>query len=208
MKARPILFSTPMVKALLDGRKTQTRRIIKNPDDGVSTCISENDNPPVFCFTKENRWIPRPCPYGKVGDILWVRETWGIKDNKILYAADAGEKPARWSPSIHMFKDNSRLTLEITNVRVERLQEITEIDAIAEGCRPYFDKENPVYLDCPNGNKMEAAPLKSPEQDYARLWNLINGAGSWDKNPFVWVIEFKVHKINVDAFLQAANPAA
>lgn len=187
VREKPILFSEPMVRAILDGRKTQTRRIIKpQPHKSISyfeflsTCFKpvwsgpELDEPD---FLTLNKCIH--CPYGGVGDRLWVRETWrpivsGRKAGGFDYLADdpgasgAGFMP--WKPSIHMPRKASRLTLEITRVRVERLKSITVEDAKAEG------------VGGPNGYELD--------QFYA-LWSKINGAESWNENPWVWVVEFK-----------------
>lgn len=137
VRERPILFSGPMVRAILEGRKTQTRRVLKNPDDGVSTTIE--DGSPLYC-DDGGFWHPRPCPYGQPGDRLWVREAHQLSPDGPIYRATAREHgtyepggAGPWRPSIHMPRWASRITLEITDVRVERVQEITEDDAIAEG---------------------------------------------------------------------------
>lgn len=183
-KSRPILFSGAMVRAILDGRKTQTRRVIKpvQPrDDGMWPAGRD----------------PVPdCPYGQVGDLLWVRETWRTEsdcyndlapgelsgEETILYAADAdwgsNRTVGRSRPSIHMPRWASRLTLRVMDVRVERLQAISAADAIAEGCAPV-----PLHsLDCDS---------ISPVQEYRALWGHINGRGSWAANPWVWVVSFE-----------------
>ena len=202
MKEHPILFSGPMVRAILDGRKTQTRRVIKPQ--------------PKYSFPKvQEVWN---CPYGKPGDLIWVRETWAtiwteyepdenqtIWDvpHRIEYKADtdakypggwpsdSGDDPdcPKWHPSIHMPRQASRLTLEITNVRVERVQEIGDMDCWSEGIPEdlYDDAEH--YL-------AGGSPLRggSPERcAFAQIWDSINlkrGFG-WDTNPWVWVIMFK-----------------
>jgi len=189
MKEKPILFSGDMVRAILEGTKTQSRRIVKpQPDIAVPGPIPGSG----VCgrFTPEDEKFGRlgktiPCPYGHPGDRLWVRETWAMAHglppeshlrHQVLYAADYAPGmlgcPAR--PSIHMHRWASRITLEITGVRLERLQEISDADALAEGC--------------------SAADMKSGDclaSVYARLWDQINGPGSWAANPWVWVIEFK-----------------
>lgn len=204
MKSRPILFNGPMVRALLDGRKTQTRRVFKLPnghrwDDlqgGADSGNIECDKWPGTWHVSEFR-----CPYGQPGDQLWVRETWycddfrvqcgpylkpddmdvtaAREDGTLVYAADGlspyeADQPV-WKPSIHMPRWASRITLEIVSVRIERLQDISRGDAMAEGC-PF-----------PN-----MADGDDPRKWYADLWNTINGPGSWDANPLVWVVEFKV----------------
>lgn len=174
MKERPILFSAPMVRALLEGRKTQTRRIVKLPAKDGS-----GDNRFVFDDAEgRKRFID--CPYGEPGDRLWVRETWrpAQVDGMAWYAATCGDEThERWKPSIHMPRWASRITLEITGVRVEQLQDISESDAIAEGVTPSDMKA----ISCLDRNY----------HAYFMLWESINGSGSWDLNPWVWVIEFR-----------------
>lgn len=180
MKSRPILFSAPMIRALLDGSKTQTRRICKLP------FRSSMPEPEYESFVQ-------CCPYGQPGDQLFVRETWGFNPDfpgqhgRICYRADPEHKydGIKWKPSIHMFREDSRITLEITGVRVERLQDISEEDAIAEGI---------------DGPMCAAAVGKAPSSynllpcaihGYSHLWETINGAGSWNANPWVWCVEFR-----------------
>nr|WP_315467117.1 hypothetical protein [uncultured Undibacterium sp.] len=205
MKQRPILFSAPMVRALLDGSKTQTRRLVK----GMALDWLENDKfKPEFVAHPENHM----CKYGDVGDQLWVRETHLIvckmDDNGMFitdghgeyiyetwYRADGieyqyfdGESdfPAEsipWKPSIHMPRAASRITLEITNIRVEHLQDISSSDAASEGI--VWNPGDPWTCDSSKGLTDAYRAL------YAELWESINGAESWDANPWVWVIEFK-----------------
>ena len=194
-----------MVQAILDGRKTQTRRAVKPQPAGeirrgepdfnhwIDTKYWERQN------QKENRGIGTrgfACTYGQPGDRLWVRETWmdlqgtGIEivtgsRERYAYGADTlrgsyGDDQRKcyglkWRPSIHMPRAASRITLEITSVRVERLQDISEADAIAEGVR------NSLHL--PGG--------RFARENFEHLWWTINGDGSWESNPWVWVIEFK-----------------
>ncbi len=189
MKERPILFSAPMVRALLDGSKTQTRRIIKpQPKDR-----------PTGWGTVENGKGPETsvrCPYGQPGDRLWVRETWrtgaGLDqlapsdlphDVPVFFEAD-GEtvhNQGKVRQSIFCMRWMSRITLEVTDVRVERLQEISEADAIAEGIDVTRLDPGATYTD----------DVPSARRGYRALWESINGAGSWDLNPWVWVVEFK-----------------
>ena len=181
MKERPILFSAPMVRALLAGTKTQTRRAFKTKNGGVWP--NANDLPGM-------RQILRSCPYGQPGDRLWVRETfckiigqsggWIETDYQATYThgdrlGDTLGIKKRWTPSIHMPRHASRITLEVTGVRVERLQDISEADAIAEGVR------NSLHL--PGG--------RFARENFEHLWWTIHGDGSWESNPWVWVIEFK-----------------
>lgn len=185
MKARPILFSGEMVRALLDGRKTQTRRVIK-PIKGEGL-----DPAGIYHFHPGDLELMR-CPYGKVGDLLWVRETfvdWPTDDGSLIYRADDsgddyndyGLRFFNWKPSIFMPKWASRLTLEITDIRVERLQDISGEGCIAEGLSSYM-REHDACCDLKN--------------QYQALWQRINGVESWRANPWVWVIDFKVHHKN------------
>lgn len=189
MKERPILFSAPMVRALLAGTKTQTRRIakpVRHPDLGNVYA------PGALVLEREPQHvIDRCCPYGRPGDRLWVREThmnWWKLDpanpegprlfsHVAAYAADGYElEPGeRWIPSIHMLRAASRILLEITAVRVERLQDISEADALAEGV--------PHSLNLPGG--------RFARENFEHLWWTINGDGSWESNPWVWVVEFE-----------------
>lgn len=186
LKERPILFSAPMVRALLIGSKTQTRRIVKPQPQKLSAAELQWKN--GLCAM--NR-LEKQSPYGVAGDRLWVRETWAqptsLDPSPVFYFADypacvpsqyenVPQSPddIRWSPSIHMFRWMSRITLRITGVRVERLQDISRGDAMAEGC-PFAN--------------MAAGP--DPRHWYAELWQQINGASSWDVNPWVWVVEFE-----------------
>jgi hypothetical protein len=163
MKERPILFSAPMVRAILAGHKTQTRRIIKLAPSGE------------WKFGK----LIKLCPYGLVGHQFWVRETFsiwsdGMSDGVFYRATDAdkGIESIKWKPSIFMPRWASRIQLEIVAIRVERLQDISESDVVAEG-----------IASAPAGEYGVAA--------YRSLWNKLNGDGSWTSNPWVWVIEFK-----------------
>ncbi|MBY0438575.1 MAG: hypothetical protein K2W80_10315 [Burkholderiales bacterium] len=203
-RERPIIFSAPMVRAILNGSKTQTRRIVK-PQPVI------RDGEPVWPIgTKRPRGRGfEDCPYGQPGDRLWVRETHGVADRWlhdcetnpprcIAYRADLsarnfdppyvpntaswGWAGMKWRPSIHMPRWASRITLEVTGVRVERLQDISEADAIAEG-----------VVQAPYGwwSGFPGSSSPTAKGAYALLWDSINGPGSWDANPWVWVVEFK-----------------
>ena len=148
-KHRRIQFSGPMVRALLSGKKTQTRRIIKHPSYSGS------------------------CPYGAPGDRLWVTEDFALKDFKVVYMADKDLRSSNWRRARYMPRKFSRITLEITEVRSERLQDISEADCVAEGVIPMLESGTNKFF-------------------YQYLWGLIHGWKSWDKNPDVWVISFKV----------------
>ena len=170
MTDRPILFSAPMVRAILDGSKTQTRRVIKPQPSYPNMCESS------LWFTHRPR-----CPYGQPGDRLWVRET-QAKFHPAVYMADVEEglyPSYLWTPSTHMPRAASRITLEITGVRVERVQDITEADAMAEGA-------DPTLVDPDGGSQPHV-------EGFTLLWDSINaprGFG-WDTNPFVWSLEFR-----------------
>lgn len=185
MKERPILFSRAMVRAILDGRKTQTRRV-----------MSEQ----LRYHFIEGCGDLALCPYGLRGDRLWVRETWAqpaaLEPGPTVYRADypacvpAGFEnipladAITWKPSIHMPRAACRLKLEITGVRVERLNACSATDAIAEGIAPelegWTDYGNPSCQMC-----------LDPVDSYRTLWDYINGAGAWAANPWVWVVEFR-----------------
>lgn len=212
MKERPILFNAAMVRAILDGAKTQTRRVIRPQPDtregmGCTRLIfKDRKGAPLLdeaLEATEPVLYRSLCPHGQIGDRLWVRETWmpdaprdgtwphtsfyGCKGSSLSMIPMVYRRPKHclfrstwsgaeltgWKPSIHMPRWASRITLEITGVRVEKLQDISRGDAMAEGC-PF-----------PNMQDGE-----DPRQWYADLWESINGKGSWSANPWVWVIEF------------------
>ncbi|MEG9670896.1 hypothetical protein V6X57_15815 [Serratia bockelmannii] len=184
MKERPVIFNGEMVRAILDGRKTQTRRVIANvsPDNCIPLHKPTKTKDGVYTHVMDAPGHGL-CPFGQVGDRLWVRETWtpesiDAEDGSYSpdYRATANGQPldGRWTPSIHMPRWASRTTLEITAVRVERLNDISDGDAIREGC--------------------SAADMKSGDcvaDVFARLWLSIYGEESWRANPWVWVIEFR-----------------
>jgi hypothetical protein len=202
-RERPILFSAPMVRALMAGTKTQTRRVVKGaptdwapmqPQVFAPTVIDrhgdEQPGPDAYGAGNEDGdcWIR--CPYGEPGDRLWVRESWARddEDGQVMYRADIGHEACadaweqgriegvpryKWKPSIHMPRRICRLVLTLESVRVERLNDISRGDAMAEGC-PF--------------QNMAEGP--DPRQWYADLWDQINGQGSWNANPWVWVLAF------------------
>lgn len=192
---RPILFSTPMVQAILAGQKTMTRRILKVK--GCKPFVPDN----TWDIDTISKWNKDYHPYGKVGDILWVRESYyepifeGL-NGKYYYKADL-EKQGwnfKWKPSLFMPKDACRLFLEITDIRIERLQEISDEDCKSEGIkREIF---TPIGEECyyfyPCNDLRDDSYLDSPKTSFYSLWKSINGQQSWDDNPFVWVISFKV----------------
>lgn len=193
MKERPILFSGPMVRAILAGRKTQTRRVVKDSKTLAFWRTFTREYGVRFAFRSKQTSHEKSCPHGQADDRLWVRETFApMLGGGFVYAADytpgrLKEKDGRgfWKPSIHMPRAASRLTLEITRVRVERLQSITEADAMAEGIR-WTEMDG--FASDDEGRNFHAS---SAVRSYAALWESINGPGSWEANPWVWVIEFQ-----------------
>jgi hypothetical protein len=174
MNEKPILFNTEMVKAILEGRKTQTRRIIK-------------DYPLIVANLSK-------CPFGKIGDRLWVRETFWLGDavyykaNElpgILEYKDLQVKKTKWKPSIHMSRYLSRINLEIVNIRAERLQDIAEEGAKAEGVVENHGSFHWFY---------QSSIYNVFRRNFALLWESVYGKDSWENNPYVWVVEFR--KVN------------
>lgn len=206
MKERPILFSGEMVRAILAGRKTQTRRVVKPQPEYVKNFTKNSGE--MYHAWKGKRVefssFMAACPYGQPGDRLWVRETWcnasdnGLCapcDNYPIYRASDPEYGTecdgwRWKPSIFMPRKASRITLEVAGVRVERLNEISEKDSAAEGIGlSNGSATGQRYYEIWTGKKW-ACNLSS-KNVYMSLWEDINGPGSWASNPWVWVIEFK-----------------
>ncbi|QTH12517.1 hypothetical protein C4C32_18205 [Pseudomonas corrugata] len=240
IKERPILFSAPMVRAILEGRKTVTRRAIK-----VQPHIDASGN---FCVGRSNygqdgygkpvtkHFVKDCCPYGKPGGRLWVRETFmdllgtGVEHRPTIdsliqrYCYSADVRPGsfadetrkdyglKWKPSIHMPRAASRILLEITDVRVERLKDISDEQAQAEGC--FFTDYGKHCFHGGHGWKdvgdcqavaghqqregwmwdkttSHEQCLGSARHAFGNLWNKVNGSDAWDANPWVWVVEFK-----------------
>ena len=196
MTERGMIFNAEMVRAILDGRKTQTRRPIKWKQTRF-TEIGEREDGSKWPWSEDAEhacdfW--HPCPFGAVGDRIWVRETWArynIDQNShdIAYRATTPEdwpEDGRWRPSIHMPRWASRILLEITDVRVERLNAISEEDARAEGI---------IDGGCLNCGEPEPCGCANPEPDatdaFAYLWQSIYGQENWNANPWVWVISFE-----------------
>lgn len=217
-KERPILFSTPMVQAILEGKKTQTRRIIKpQPSECDHTSFVDADwkntgfTPSrisikygrLYCANcgagteRSKDYGGQMCPYGKTGDILWVRESWRFAggyekkpDTRVMSPADfIYRADEEWSgpfkPSIHMPRNACRIFLEITDIRVERLHDISEEGAIAEGIEDLTGGQKLSFRNYINGHPM------TPVGSFKSLWKKINGEENWNQNPWVWVIEFK-----------------
>lgn len=209
MKERPILFSGPMVRAILEGRKTMTRRVVKLRY-GADVVVT---NGQVWKPARVDYAGYVDCPYGQVGDRLWVREAfsgphcmdasdgckavppskWG-DCSRIWYWADGNMTEGDWTrprPSIHMPRWASRILLEIVAVRVERLHEISEADAQAEGVeRVVAGVGWRRYCD-PDSEEVGVPPCGDARRSFRSLWKFINGDESWNANPWVWVVEFK-----------------
>lgn len=263
MKARPILFSAPMVKALIDGRKTQTRRVL-NPQPSALPLPPDMPDALNTSFRayvwNENKPAPvnlhLHCPYGSPGDLIWVRETFaitrdtldyetgseaaswawdqemygdprkylkgeprgGIKSTVYFRADGEDANPSElypclgmndkvlskaeinWKPSIFMPRWASRLTLRIVSVRVERLNKISEQDAIAEG----IEVDSCGHAIRPDDDVNWGGAVGA----FCELWESINGQGSWEKNPYVWCISFEVIKQNVDQVIASMEKAS
>jgi len=200
VRERPILFTGAMVRAILSGSKSQTRRVVKYqaPD------LVDDDGWPLVDRSIDGIGEVRAaCPYGQPGGgRLYVRETWAAphaydhlpprlipQDARIHYAATEDRGGLLWRPSIHMPRWASRITLEVTGVRVERLQDISEVDAISEGVRQMRDgSECWVGREGPRGL---VTPWPTAREAFRDLWQSINGPDSWTANPWVFVIEFK-----------------
>lgn len=206
MASRPILFSAPMVRAILAGTKSQTRRIARLTDSARVKAIGSAKN--WHCDDPE---AVAACPYGVPGDELWVRETWGlhqpydltdwhhghvsdrasVDEWEVDYRADWAQDhaPNHWRPSIHMPRWASRLTLKVTGVRVERLQAISAKDILAEGvvARRHDSEFGPQPVSAFDGKAyMDLVSL------WATGWDTINGKRApWASNPWVWVVTFR-----------------
>ena len=208
-KARPILFSAPMIRALLDGSKTQTRRIVKNPWASTAKRVHSYRGGTEFDFIlPDETGRIELCPYGHPGDLLWVRESIGehswAQGTGGRFAADGAVACEGWPwkrsilPSIHLPRGVSRITLELSGVRVERLRAISELDAYDEG----IDQEGAAYLSAEHAKLGGVSGVAASVWAYADLWDSINGRGAWDKNPWVWCLTFAVHSRNVDDLLR------
>lgn len=227
-KQRPIIFSTDMVNAIIKGNKTQTRRIVKPQPKNVEIIAGRQV------------WDPEvlKCPYGKPGDLLWVREfykpinfeedeqvtvqfrdgstrsfypsddqqeKWVERYEKLIYKLDKKGKlicnneterfewdikDVPWTPSIHMPKDAARIWLRVTDVRVERLNSISEEDAVKEGVKKHSDYGSTGFVDYLRPD--EALPDVDAIESFETLWQKINGKASWEANPWVWVVTFEM----------------
>lgn len=192
---KPILFNTDMVRAILDGRKTVTRRLIKHDVDAILNSPYHKEHPEV----EDKQIIGKLCmpPY-QPGDILYVRETWMDYAGRMMYKADCDEyrldslklAEFNWHPSIHMPKEAARIFLKVKDVRVERLQDITEEQAVKEGCQTgSYEYKGAVW-------GQEDTDEWTAIEDFVDVWNStikksdIDRYG-WEANPWVWVIEFE-----------------
>lgn len=220
MKERGIIFNTEMVRAIIDGRKTQTRRVMKSqpvpsktkdgdywfPCNKIQSMVHVSDFiPGNGAVVDMHEFYSSCCPYGGVGDRLWVRETFQVGlCTESSFAYNATHSPSdleegwneviKWKPSIHMPRWASRITLEITDVRVEQLNHISEEDSKAEGIRMIDDNfgNGPAYCDYTLADLDDHAEWYNRASDsFISLWQSIYGAESWLNNPWVWVIEFK-----------------
>lgn len=201
MKERPILFSGPMVRALLAGTKTQTRRVAQVENTlGIDSILAPRragGHAATYLLPDQAAEAAACCPYGQPGDRLWVREAFmhepadycweasvsiPCRPAETVYRADfPNSQPGEgWKPSIHMPRNLSRILLEITSVRIERLQDISEQDAAAEGVATW----------APGALSPESLNA-DPSDQFRWLWCSINGPDSWGANPWVWVVEFK-----------------
>lgn len=240
VNAKPILFSAPMVRAILAGRKTQTRRIVNHVARiGPASEFGPSDTRGYDWTFRDRqcRWhdvrhakLLTYCPYGRVGDLLRVRETWKYADwtedglpfigyradnaqrlieripddwsdklsniwadlsDPANYAIDNRAADRRWRPAIHMPLWASRLTLRITDVRVQRLKDITGADAVAEGVEPFGNG-------CGAIERGKGKAYTTLRGAFALLWADVNGPGSWESNPWVWALTFDIYRKNVD----------
>lgn len=220
---KPILFNTEMVKAILAGEKTMTRRIIKSQPKEQLKCVIQHSTSGKSCWMEDNAdQLSKDFKFHKayeVGDILWVRETWAIHDlmlkprklstsnqewfykkkfepemaPHVVYLADysKGAWPGAWKPSIHMPRVAARLFLKVKDIRVERLMDITEENARAEGIE--WTNEGPLHAHYLNHDLNASMNFKTSKEAFSSLWDSIYAkrGNGWDVNPWVWVIEFE-----------------
>lgn len=221
IKERPILFSAPMVRAILEGRKTVTRRAVKIQPRSKADIGSYGPGQPFIRNSDVTKPNPE-CPYGRTGDRLWVRETWycnhsevqkgpylqpadmqdvdqAREDGDLVYAADGlnpyEQDQPTWKPSIHMPRWASRILLEITDVRAERLQDISEEQAVAEGLiwqgqengKEFYSHAERQYP--PGSHQQFGISGTDAVSAFRNLWTSVGG--DWQSNPWVWVVEFK-----------------
>lgn len=213
MKVVPMIFNTDMVKALMAGDKRVTRRPVKiDYERGMNGPVVRGRNGEVSVLSFAP--IAGLCPFGNFGDLIYVRETFRLFNHSdecgcsdycscppsgtpVYFATCGGDSESKWKPSIHMPRTASRLTLKVTDVRIERVQDITEEQAIKEGINKHHQLP---ALKSPIGYHT------SPVYAFEELWNSIYG--NWEENPYVWVIEFEVIHQNVDKYLESVKEAA
>lgn len=201
MAIKPMLFNTEMVKAILDGAKTVTRRVIKPQPEGQPILMGPDSCWPGYFAIQGTEKVVRP-PF-QSGDTLWVRETWSpvnVRPKRYIYKADVARRigegvglPLCWHPSIHMPREAARIFLRVTDVRAERLQEITAEGALNEGTNVEFPEPKPSYISLAY-TEMRLKP--AARQSFANLWDsTIKPADrptyGWEVNPWAWVIEFE-----------------
>jgi hypothetical protein len=219
MKEIPIILTSQEVNSVREGRKTQTRRVVKPQPNRGSELTRMQDGyadgfiRAVFAQDDEPNAYGIKCQYGQPGDRLWVRETWNVVPvgrpaplcgtseipkslpdgwgNMYKASGDQCTKDVGWRPSLHMPRWASRITLEITAIRVERLQFISEEDAVKEGCSPTERAGGTLYHGAVHPIKGTLKVFPCAKAAFRSVWESIHGPGSWDANPWVWVLEFK-----------------
>lgn len=191
MKERPIIFSAAMVRSILDGRKTQTRRVMKSQPYTLRTEGFGYPTKAGGFVSLQSEHCLAECPYGKASDGMWVREGTvvhaNIREQLCGYVADGAYASEGWEKrmsSIHMRRDHCRITLKVTEVRVQRLQDITAAECEEEGIR-IIEGDRVCHA---GETKMDDAIFRDA---FGKAWNSINGLGSWNNNPWVWAITFK-----------------
>lgn len=238
MTDRPILFSAPMIRALLEGRKTQTRRLLKRPSWAQEAgwpemVMNEQDLAGRLFWYAEKTGCLSLLPVPQPRDRLWAREAHALVGNVdpgfLMFRANGytaecarigfdkpypPESEVRWRPSIHMPRWASRITLIVTDVRVQRLQDISAADAIAEGiaCEGLSGLQGcgELWRDYKNpptkytGGHADNGTFRNPRNSFRSLWNSLHGDGAWDENPWVSATTFSVHNCNIDQ-MRASN---
>lgn len=212
MTDRPIIFSAEMIRALLAGRKTMTRRMLyaerKIGNGRADKATFYQSYSPPFPWNALTYWTLSGWHKAQPGDRLWVRENWkphslyqgwkprDVPQSKVFYMADNGYAPSNgpWVPCIHMPRWASRLTLEVVTVKIERLNDISEDDAAAEGALVYEGPVDRNFVACTPSRRM----------GFAAIWLKLNGPQSLQDNPWVVALTFKVHTSNIDAMERAA----
>ena len=220
MKVKPMIFNAEMVKALIAGDKVVTRRPVKiDYERGMNGPVVRGRNGEVSVLS----FAPTAglCPFGNVGDLIYVRETFRLFNNSdecgcsehcscpptgtpIYLATSGSDSESKWTPSIHMPRSISRITLKVTDVRIERVQSITEEQCWKEGVE-HIDGQFDIYQLSEMARTFEGT-FEDAKSSFACLWDSIYN--NWDQNPYVWVIEFEVIHQNVDKYLKSIGEAA